>query len=260
MKIIITGATGFVGRNLAERFQADGIQVVGMGRSPVIGAELGRQGIGFIRADICNVDQVMEAFSAVDCVIHCAGKSGPWGRFRDFYRTNVLGTRNVVAACRHHRIDKLIFISTPSIYFTGEDRFNVSENDPLPSRQRSNYAKSKLIADTELINSGTKEFRTIILRPRAIVGPYDNTFVPRILRMAEKRHMPLINDGRALVDLTYIDDFIDAVGNALNAAGDAWNEIYNISSGDPITVKEWISEILQLLDMPFRPKPSPNLW
>jgi len=190
-------------------------------------------------------------------VIHCAGKSGPWGRYRDFYHTNVIGTRNVVAACRHHNIEKLIFISTPSIYHTGEGRYNISENDPLPKRQASNYGRSKLIVENDLMNMETMSVRTIIFRPRAIIGPYDNTFVPRILRMAEKKHMPMINDGRALVDITYIDDFIDAVRTALDAPVDAWNQVYNISSGNPITVKEWISRILQVYGIPFRPKNIP---
>ena len=258
MKIIITGATGFVGRHLAERLHEDGFQVVGLGRSTDAGDALQEQGIVFRQADVCDASQTIEAISAAECVIHCAGKSGPWGRFRDFYKTNVIGTRNVVAACQHYKIEKLIFISSPSIYHTGEDRYDISENDPLPKRQASNYGRSKLIVENELMDMEGSGFRTIIFRPRAIVGPYDNTFVPRILRMAEKKHMPLINEGRALVDLTYIDDFNEAVKKALIAPVDAWNQVYNISSGNPITVKEWISIILQLFNRPFRPKNIPE--
>jgi|GEM_PF-3862026 len=113
MKVIITGATGFVGRNLAERFVKDGFHVVGVGRSPAAGDVLLEQGVVFRKADIRDAPQILEAFSAAHCVIHCAGKSGPWGRYRDFYHTNVIGTRNVVAACRHHNIEKLIFFPRP---------------------------------------------------------------------------------------------------------------------------------------------------
>jgi len=258
MKIIITGATGFVGRNLAESFHDDGLQVIATGRSLVVGDELRKKDIEFKKADILDLNQLINAFSPADCVIHCAAKSGPWGRYRDFYETNVVGTRNVIEACKNHNIKRIIFISTPSIYFTGKDRYNISESEPLPDRQASNYSKTKLISETELMALKTEGFKTIIFRPRALFGPYDNTFVPRILRLAEKGQMPLINSGQALIDITYVDDFVDAVRKCLTAPDNSWNEVYNISNGDPISVKEWFSQVLSIFDRPFKPKNIPE--
>ena len=110
MKIIITGATGFVGRNLAESFHDDGLQVIATGRSLVVGDELRKKDIEFKKADILDLNQLINAFSPADCVIHCAAKSGPWGRYRDFYETNVVGTRNVIEACKNHNIKRIIFV------------------------------------------------------------------------------------------------------------------------------------------------------
>ncbi|MFC1830158.1 NAD-dependent epimerase/dehydratase family protein [Thermodesulfobacteriota bacterium] len=258
MKIIITGATGFLGRNLAEHFHDDGMQVVITGRSPDVGDELQKKGIEFQKADILDLNELNHAVSFADCLIHCAARSGPWGRYRDFYENNVVGTQNVVSACRNHGIKKIIFISTPSVYFTGEDRYDISESEPLPERQASHYSKTKLISERELLALQHEGFKVIIFRPRALFGPYDNTFVPRILRLAEKKQMPLVNDGQALIDITYVDDFVDAVRKALFAPDDAWNEVYNISNGDPISVKEWFSEVLRIFDRPFRPKNIPE--
>jgi nucleoside-diphosphate-sugar epimerase len=258
VKIIITGATGFLGRNLAERFHADGLHVTATGRSSLVGDELRKNDIHFKQADIMDLDQLNNAFSHADCVIHCAAKSGPWGKYRDFYDTNVVGTRNVIKLCKKHNIKKIIFISTPSIYFTGKDRYNISEGEPLPDRQASNYAKTKLISETELINLQHQGYKVIVFRPRALYGPYDNTIIPRILRLADQKHMPLINNGRALVDITYVDNFVDAVRKSLTAPDNVWNEVYNISNGDPISVKKWFAQILTIFDRPFKPKNVPE--
>jgi nucleoside-diphosphate-sugar epimerase len=110
----------------------------------------------------------------------------------------------------------------------------------------------------ELLALREEGFKVIIFRPRALFGPYDNTFVPRILRLAEKKRMPLINNGRALIDITYVDDFVDVVRKSLTAPDDAWNEIYNISNGDPITVMEFFLQVLSIFERPFNPKNIPE--
>ena len=258
MKIIITGVTGFLGRNLAESFHGDGLRVVGAGRSLAVGDELRNKGIEFKEADILDLNRLNNAFSPADCVIHCAAKSGPWGRYRDFYETNVVGTRNVIKTCKNHNIKKIVFISTPSIYFTGKDRYNISESEPLPGRQASNYSKTKLISETELMALQQEGYKVIIFRPRALYGPFDNTIIPRILRLAEKKQMPIINNGQALIDITYVDNFVDAVRKSLTASDNAWNEVYNISNGNPISVKEWFSQVLSIFDRPFKPKNIPE--
>lgn len=258
MKIIITGATGFIGRNLAESLHDDGLQVLATGRSETIGDELINKGIEFLPADILDRARLSSVFSSADCVIHCAARSGDWGRYKDFYRPNVLGTRNVIEACERHGINKIIFISTPSIYFTGKDRLDITESDPLPNRQSTHYARTKLISEQELLALRQRGFRVIVFRPRAVYGPHDSTFVPRVLKMAEKKHMPLINNGRALVDITCVQNFVDAVRNSLTAADDVYNEVYNISNGDPITIREWTAQMLTILERPFNPQNIPE--
>lgn len=257
MKIIITGATGFIGRNIAENFHENGLKVVATGRSDKAGEELEQKGIEFYKADIRNFDELNNAFSPADMVIHSGGKSGDWGKYKDFYETNVIGTRHVIDACKKHNIKKIIFIATPSIYFNGNDRFDITENEPLP-QQTAHYGKTKLMAETELMALQKEGFKIIIFRPRAVYGPYDNTIVPRILKMSEKKQFPLINNGQALVDITYVDNLIGAVKKTLTAPDDAWNEIYNISNGNPITLRDWFSQVLETFGRPFNPKIIPE--
>lgn len=253
MRVMITGATSFIGRNLSEKLKADGVQVTATGRSMSAGKELMRMGVEFRRADLLDLHQTEEAFSSADFLVHCAAKTGDWGNEQDFFEANVMGTRNVINACRVHGITKIIFISTPSIYYTGKDRYDVSESDPLPARQKTPYAKSKLLAESEL-NAFQKEGnRVIVLRPRAVYGPYDHTFIPRIVHMLESKKISLIDNGRAMIDLTYVGNLIDAINCCFNAPDSSWNEFYNISNGDPISVREWFAEVAEMFDLPFNP-------
>jgi nucleoside-diphosphate-sugar epimerase len=254
MKVIITGATGFIGRNLAEGLRADGIDIRATGRSREVGRALRDKGIDFHPADLLDVAQLTKAFAPADCVIHCAGKTADWGKAAEFYDVNVVGTRNVVRACEEHGIKKILFTSTPSLYFTGHDRFDISESEPLPANPLTHYARTKQIAEEELFALNGKGFQVIVFRPRAVYGPHDRTIVPRILRLAEKRRFPLIGGGEALTDITYVDNFVDLVRTTFTAPPDAWNRVYNVSNGDPIRIRDWIATVLEIFDRPFQPK------
>jgi nucleoside-diphosphate-sugar epimerase len=253
LKVIITGATGFIGRNLSESFHKEGVEVVAIGRSEYVGKALQQNGIKFILANVEDQSQVNRAFCPGDYVIHCAGRAGDWWTYRDFYKANVAGTRNVINACRRNDINKIIYTSTSSVYLNGADRYNIQESEPLPE-QRFNYGKTKLVAEKELLKLKEEGLKTIVLRPRAVYGKYDQNVVSRFLRLADKKSLPLINGGRALVDITYMGNLTSAVRNCFAAPDDAWNEIYNVSNGSPVTLKEWISQVLEVFDKPFKPE------
>lgn len=255
MKVIITGATGFIGRNLAESLHDDGVDVLATGRNRQVGSALAAVGIGFRPADLLDASQLDAVFRPADCVIHCAGKSGDWGRPSEFHRGNVIATRNVIEVCRRDGIRRIVFISTPSIYFDGTDRLNVAESDPLPPSP-SHYAATKLAAERELL--AARGLEVISLRPRAVHGPHDSTFAPRIARMARRRRFPLINGGAALTDITYIDNLVDVVRACLAAPAAAWGQSYNISNGEPISIRDWFAAMLEVLGQPFRPRHVPE--
>ena len=143
MRVVITGATGFVGRNLAEGLHRDGLSVEATGRSFQVGRELDEQGITFRSADLRDAARLVEAIGPADVLVHCAAKTGDWGSERDFFDANVFGTRNVIRACRERGIRKIVFVSTPSVYFDGTDRYGIREDEPLPARMSTAYARTK---------------------------------------------------------------------------------------------------------------------
>ena len=258
MKILITGATGFIGRSLTEGLLADGHRVVATGRNDPVGRKLEASGASFHPADIRDHEILGSLLPDVEAVIHCAGKSGDRGAEDEFHSVNVGGTKKVLSACLQSRVSRLIFMSTPSIYYTGRDRLGVCEDDPLPSKQKSMYGCTKVAAEKAVVAAQKRGLQSIILRPRGVYGPHDNTILPRILRLAQGKRFPLVDGGRALTDITYIENLVDAVRLALRAKPDAWNHAYNITNGEPIAVRDWFKGVLQELDREFLPRTIPR--
>jgi thioester reductase-like protein len=131
--ILITGATGFVGGRMLEKFiqTFDNQQVVGTGRNSEVIAKWQSKGIAIESGDLSDADFTTSLFEkyAFKTVIHVAAKSSPWGTYDSFYQSNVVATRNLLEAASAKNVERLIYISTPSIYFNFKNRFNVKEND-----------------------------------------------------------------------------------------------------------------------------------
>lgn len=251
-RVAITGATGFIGGALARRLREQGLEVLATGRNRRIGQALRTGGIDFRPADLQNAGELITALAPADCVIHCAGQAGDWGEAELFRRVNVAGTRHLIRACHHHGIRKVIFFSTPSVYFNGEDRRRIREDELLPRRPATTYAATKLTAERELLAASGAGLRSIILRPRAVFGCGDRTFLPRVMRMARRGRLPVVGGGDALTDVTYIENLADAAQACLAAPDDAWNEVYNLSNEDPISVAEWFDRLLAIAGLHAR--------
>ncbi|WP_370662745.1 NAD-dependent epimerase/dehydratase family protein [Massilia frigida] len=193
-----------------------------------------------------------------DAIVHCAALAAPWGSKRSFERSNLSAVDEVLAACRERSVARLVHISSPSIYFDYTDRLQVHEDSPLP-RPVNEYARTKRAAE-ELVLAARLP-HSIILRPRAIFGPWDNALLPRLLRLIRLGRVPLLRGGRALIDLTYVDNVVDAVEASLalpaNPAG--VDPIFNISNGEPVEIGDLFARISTAFDLPLETAPRPYL-
>lgn len=229
--VIITGATGFLGGTIARRLLGEGERVIALGRDQKKLAALEASG-----AEICPFDLASGAplpSLEAKAMIHCAALSSPWGTRAQFERANVIGTGNALKLATNAGARRFVHISSPSVYFRFADQDGVSENIALP-RPVNAYAATK--AASEQLVLAAKEIDPIILRPRGLYGPGDTALLPRLLRAAAKRPLPLMRGGVAATDLTYIDDVADAAIAALRA-GRAPSRIYNVSGGEALPVK-----------------------
>ncbi len=192
------------------------------------------------------------AVAGNDVVMHCGGLSSAWGSAAAFHAANVAGTRNVVTAARRHGVRRFVFISTPSVYFDFSARLDVGEDAPLARRPVNAYAASKIAAEGVVRAAMRDGLAAVIVRPRAIVGPGDTALLPRLLRVAARGRVPLIDGGAALIDLTYVDNVVDALVAIAAAPGHVDGRTYNVTNGEPRTVAALLRHITAALRLQAR--------
>jgi nucleoside-diphosphate-sugar epimerase len=208
-------------------------------------------GVDQVQGDIGDPEAVAAACRGVDTVFHIAAKAGVWGCASDFHRTNVVGTRNVIAACTAGSVEALVYTSSPSVVFDGKDMNGVDESVPYPDRYPAPYPQTKAQAEREVVMASRTGLKTIVLRPHLIWGPGDNHMVPRIIGRA--RHLRRIGDGRNRVDTVYIDNAADAhilAAERLEMRPELSGRIYFISQGEPMPLWEMINAILEAAGLP----------
>jgi 2-alkyl-3-oxoalkanoate reductase len=252
VRVFVTGATGCLGGAFVRRCAAEGISVTASGRDRVAGRALAALGIRFAAAELNDSAALDRAVAGHDLVVHCGGLSSAWGPRSAFTAANVEGTRNVVAAALRHGVRRLVFISTPSVYFDFTDRYDIAEDAPLARRPVNDYAASKLEAERLVRDAAASGLPAVILRPRAIVGPGDSALLPRLMRVASRGRLPLIDGGRAAIDLTYVDNVVDALLAVLSADAGVDGKTYNISNGEPAQVASLMHRIVAALRLRVR--------
>jgi len=260
MKVLVTGGTGFLGRHIVWRLAEEGMDVAFTGRCATAAAqvvELAPGPVEWLQIDHGTqhaADLLTDAAVGARAIIHCAALSSPWGRPGEFHKANIASTEEVLAACRKVGIHRLIHISTPSLYFRFNDRLSIREDEPLP-RPVNEYARSKTMA--EMLVRATPPPETVILRPRALFGPWDKTLIPRLLRVMEHGPIPLMRGGRASLDLTYIDNAVDAVWLSLTQPLPTPLACYNVTNGEPTELVSLLEKVAQAFDLPLQTRRVP---
>jgi nucleoside-diphosphate-sugar epimerase len=249
--ILVTGGSGFLGGAVVRRLVARGEVVRSLQRqdSPAL-RELG---VDIVRADLADRDAVIQAAKGCDAVIHIAAKTGVWGPCADYYRANVLGTRNVLEACAKNGIRRLVYTSTPSVIHAGGDVEGVDESAPLATHIETAYPATKAEAERLVLAANGPELGVVILRPHLIWGPDDPQLTARILARGKAGRLRLVGKGLKRIDSIFIDNAVDAHLLALDrvapGAGCA-GKAYFITQGEPIPQRDLINGMLKAGGLP----------
>ncbi|MFX4281672.1 NAD-dependent epimerase/dehydratase family protein [Aliarcobacter butzleri] len=244
MKAIITGATGGLGRNLLEFLVLQNWQVVAFGRDEKIGKSLG---VEFYAFDLSDFEQTKKNFQKADVIFHCAALSSPWGKYEEFYKANVIATKNVLKAMELFNIKKIVHVSTPSIYFDFQDQFEIKE-EFIPTKFVNDYAKTKYQAEQLVLNSSVF---SVIIRPRAIFGEYDNVLVPRLEKVALKGFLPIIKNKKTIVDVTYVGNVVNALYLA-SIKDIPSKSIFNITNDEPMDIQDVFSLLMETIKIKIK--------
>ena len=132
MSTLVTGGTGFLGRRVVERLLAEGRSVTVLARHSA--PDLASRGVRFVRASLDAADAVRAACAGIDTVFHVAARVGVWGRYEEYFRTNVLGTRALLEGCRAEGVKVFVYTSTPSVVYNGASLSGADESLPLTTK------------------------------------------------------------------------------------------------------------------------------
>jgi nucleoside-diphosphate-sugar epimerase len=261
MKALVTGGGGFLGRYVVEQLLARGDEAIVFTRGTY--PELVEEGAVLIRGDLQDAAAIRDACAGVQVVYHVAAKTGHWGSYGDYYQANVVGTQNVIAACRAAGVPRLVFTSSPSVVFDGRPHEGADESLPYPARYESPYPRTKAMAE-RLVREvdPASGLRTVTLRPHLVFGPRDNHLLPGIIARAHTGKLPQVGDGHNRADLTYVEDAARAhllAADALRKHPSIAGGVYFVSQDDPVNVWSWLNDLFERLGLP-RTRHKLPLW
>jgi len=239
VKVLVTGASGMLGGAVADALAARGDDVT----------VLQRRSAGLrhreVLADVGDAAAVRAAVTGQDAVVHLAAKVDIQGRYREFARVNITGTRHVVSACRRGGVPRLVHVSTPAVAHHGSALVGAPAGPADPRSARGHYARSKAAAEWVALaaDAAPDGPATVVVRPHLVWGPGDTQLVGRIVARARAGRLPVVGTGAALIDTTYVDDAVDALVAALDRAPTIPGRALVVSGGEPRPVAELLAAI-----------------
>ncbi len=250
-RVLVTGGGGFIGLALVRQLRQQGKEVRVLARHcyPAV-AETGAESL---QGDIRDPAVVSRAVRGCDTVFHVAAKAGIWGAFHDYYSINVLGTLNLLAACRDEGAANLVYTSTPSVVFDGHDLAGDDESLPYAKKPLCHYARTKILAEQQVLQMNGQGLRTAAIRPHLVWGPGDTNLIPRLMNRGREKSLRIIGNGRNRVDIAYIDNVVhlhllaaENLATTATAAGHA----FFIGQQEPVQLWPWINELFARMDVP----------
>lgn len=250
MKVLVTGAAGFIGGHVVDALAERDNEVRALVRP---GGDLSHlqalRDVEIVQGDLTNTESLKSAVQGVQQVYNLAAKTGPWGVEEAYRAVNVQGLANLIHLAMDAGVQRIVHTSSVTVYghhlrdIVTEDHSFHAENNP--------YSRSK-IAGERLISQLVQEHEApvVILRPAWVYGPRDVASFCRFVNLVQRGKSFLIGSGKNIVPVVYVKD----VAQGLIKAGDAGNEVigraYNVADDRPVTQAEYLNTIADALQAP----------
>lgn len=239
--VLVTGASGFIGGHLAERLVREGYPVRCLVRASSDVSLLHELGAELVVGDLTDPRSLTPAAEGCRLAIHAGALVSDWATVEEITRVNVEGTRNVLAACVGAGVERVVHVSTTDVHDF-----------------RNWYADTKRAAEGEVARA-SERLEIVVLRPATVYGPRSTEVVGEIARAIRARTMLLIDGGRALAGLCYVDNLVDAALLALRDPR-ANLEAFDITDGLDVTWRRFVDDLAAGLgaprvrvSLPYRP-------
>lgn len=238
MKVLATGASGFLGRAVVRALQQAGHDVRTLQRRPsgVAGAE---DHLG----SVTDPDATAAAVEGVDAVVHMAAKVSLAGDPAEFHAVNVEGTCTLLDAATAAGVTRIVHVSSPSVAHAGHALQGVGAEPADPAGARGEYARTKAEAELIALGRAGDAASLVVIRPHLVWGPGDTQLIARVLDRARRGRLPLLNGGTALIDSTYVDNAASGIAAALARVDDVSGRAYVLTNGEPRPVGDLLAGI-----------------
>ena len=260
MKALVTGGGGFLGGVVVRKQLERGDAVRSFTRTAY--PWLAELGVEQAHGDLADPEAVARAVEGCDLVYHVAAKAGVWGRYADFHATNVVGTENVLAACKRHGVRRLVYTSTPSVVHGGGSLEGADESVPYAKEYEAGYPETKAAAERAVLAANGPDLATVALRPHLVWGPGDPHLIPRVLRRARAGKLRRVGTHPVKVAVTYVDNAADAhvlAADKLAPGSPVAGKAYFITDGETVDLWEFINRVLAAAGLPPVTK-SVSVW
>lgn len=246
--VLITGATGLVGRHLARRAAEAGYDVLAMVRRGSDRNALVGVPIRFVEGDLAQPETLPAVVSEADIAVHAAAHVGDWGPAEKYRAINVVALEHMLYAAENHgRLRRWIQISSLGVY-PARHHFGTDENTPPDADGLDGYTQTK--AEAELVvNRHIREhgLPAVVLRPGFIYGPGDRHALQRIVDKIQAGKMKFIGPGDKLLNNTSVENLCDAILLAMERPGIV-GETFNIRDERLVTREEFINTVADYLN------------
>lgn len=256
MKILVTGATGRLGRYVIDSLLEKGHSIKALLISPEDTAHLAdHKHLEIVCGDITDSETLIGVAEEADAVIHLAAVIDYTAPESTLYKVNTEGTRNLLKECSESSVKKFIYISSTAVYGKDLPKELIKEDHPL--KPNNAYGKSKMLAEEEVLKYKSK-MNVVILRLSMLYGPGFDKGYFFILKSIEKGDIKIIGNGKNRVPLLHVRDAVKAIGLSLENETKS-GSIYNVSAVEPITQEELLEMAAEELGVQLTKKHMPVL-
>lgn len=247
MKVMIMGATGFIGKNLLTSLDYDDNEYICLVRKENNHDELLKYSKLSIQKVNYEEDDLSNYLYMIDVVIYLIGQMGGYGIEKEaFEKVNCKLTKKVINAVKHANVKQFIYVSTPGVQGFGKRLCKETE----PYAPRNIYEQTKAEAEQLIINCLQEtNVNFTILRPDFVYGPEDYRRIKMYKNIRDKKFV-LTTSGNSYLHPTYVLDVVQGIKCAIGNQK-AYNQIFNISAENDITVKEYVTTIANYFGVPL---------
>ncbi|HWU67406.1 MAG TPA: NAD-dependent epimerase/dehydratase family protein [Stenotrophobium sp.] len=235
--VLVTGGSGFVGRNLIRALVARGDRVLALARTDSAAATVAGLGATAVKADLATV--TAEQLRGCDTVFHAAAMVDDWGPRAKFEQVNVEGTRHLLDVSRSAGVACFVHVGTEAIYAVGPPLIDLDETRPIPEHPLPRYPASKAAAEKRVCAANSPQMRTVVIRPRLIWGADDTSVLPQIVELVKQGKFAWIDGGHYLSSTCHVHNVVE--GALLAAEKGRGGEAYFLTDGAPVEFRSFMT-------------------